>query len=47
MMSDEMDKIDIRCPECGADLDGESKDEANRVSWICRDCNIKIYKELY
>jgi len=37
----------MNCPECGRDLDGASQSEHGRISWICRKCNIKIYKELY
>jgi predicted RNA-binding Zn-ribbon protein involved in translation (DUF1610 family) len=35
------------CPECGEEMDGPSEVEIMRQAWICRSCNIKVYKEHY
>jgi len=37
----------INCPKCKRDLGEGEEIEIGRIGWICRDCNIKIYKELY
>jgi len=39
--------IEVRCPCCKEDLGEGSKDEVNRISWVCGSCGIKIYKEMY
>ena len=40
-------RVILCCPECGKDLGKGSKDEINRIGWVCPKCNIKIYKEIY
>ena len=37
----------MNCPECGKDLGKGSESDYKVLGWVCLDCNIKIYKELF
>ena len=37
----------MKCPECNKNLGKGSSVDLNSIGWVCNECGIKVYKEIY